>query len=130
MNVKWAIAVLGVALLCGLGCQRAPEPQFQWRSKGVASYDVALGKTVYDHYCSTCHGDGGAGDGFNSYNLDPKPRDLTDARFQKKSDTELADVIRRGGAGVGQSTLMPPWRETLNERQITDVILYVRTLRK
>jgi mono/diheme cytochrome c family protein len=85
----------------------------------------------YRHYCQTCHGETGAGDGFNAFNLDPRPRDLSDPSFQtKKSDAELADTIRRGGAGVGLSALMPPWGHTLSTRQIDEVILSIRALGK
>jgi mono/diheme cytochrome c family protein len=92
-------------------------------------YEARMGKVTFAHYCQTCHGETGAGDGFNAFNLDPHPRDLSDPEFQKKkSDAELADAIRRGGAGVGLSALMPPWGHTLSDRQIGDVVLYVRTL--
>jgi mono/diheme cytochrome c family protein len=92
---------------------------------------MRLGRETYGHYCQSCHGETGAGDGFNAFNLDPRPRDFSDALFQKKkSDAELADAIRRGGSGVGLSPLMPPWGHTLSARQIDDVILYVRALRK
>lgn len=92
-------------------------------------YEAGLGKITFTHYCRTCHGESGAGDGFNAYNLDPHPRDLSDPAFQKKkTDAELADAIRRGGAGVGLSALMPPWGHTLSGRQIDDLVLYLRTL--
>jgi mono/diheme cytochrome c family protein len=97
----------------------------------VDSYELRLGNEIYRHYCQTCHGETGAGDGFNAFNLDPRPRDLSDPALQKKkSDAELADTIRRGGAGVGMSALMPPWGHTLSARQIDEVILSVRALRK
>ncbi|MDL2717949.1 MAG: cytochrome c [Acidobacteriota bacterium] len=92
-------------------------------------YEVRLGKVTFTHYCQTCHGESGAGDGFNAFNLDPHPRDLSDPQFQKKkSDAELADAIQRGGAGVGLSALMPPWGHTLSARQIDELVLYLRTL--
>jgi cytochrome c oxidase cbb3-type subunit III len=92
-------------------------------------YEVRLGKVTFTHYCQTCHGESGAGDGFNAFNLDPHPRDLSDPEFQKKkSDVELADAIQRGGAGVGLSALMPPWGHTLSARQIDELVLYLRTL--
>ncbi len=95
------------------------------------SYELRLGKQVFQHYCQTCHGETGAGDGFNAFNLDPKPRDLGDPAFQKKkSDADLADAIRRGGSGVGLSPLMPPWGHTLSPREIDQVILYVRSLKR
>jgi cytochrome c oxidase cbb3-type subunit 3 len=92
-------------------------------------YEARLGKITFTHYCQTCHGESGAGDGFNAFNLDPHPRDLSDPEFQKKkSDAELADAIQRGGAGVGLSALMPPWGHTLSARQIDELVLYLRTL--
>ena len=73
----------------------------------------------------------GAGDGFNAFNLDPHPRDLSDPAFQKaKTDGELKDAVRRGGAGVGLSPLMPPWGRTLSAAQVDEVILYIRSFKK
>jgi mono/diheme cytochrome c family protein len=95
------------------------------------SYEQRLGRDVYQRYCQVCHGETGGGDGFNAFNLDPHPRDFSDPEFQKKkSDADLADAVRRGGAGVGLTSLMPPWGRTLSSRQIDSVVLYLRTLRK
>ncbi len=92
-------------------------------------YEVRIGQRVYQRYCETCHGSTGAGDGFNAFNLDPRPRDLSDPAFQKKkSDADLTDAVQRGGAGVGLSPLMPPWGHTLSQRELADVVLYLRTL--
>jgi mono/diheme cytochrome c family protein len=92
---------------------------------------MRLGKHVFQHYCQTCHGETGAGDGFNAFNLDPRPRDLSDPAFQsKKSDADLADAVRRGGSGVGLSPLMPPWGRTLSAQEIDQVVLYIRSLKK
>lgn len=94
-------------------------------------YETRLGHDIFAHYCATCHGDAGAGDGFNAYNLDPHPRDLSDPAFQAKTtDAQLADAINRGGAGVGLSNLMPPWGHTLSKRQVDQVVAFIRTLRK
>ena len=94
-------------------------------------YEVRLGSDVYQHYCQTCHGDTGAGDGFNAFNLDPHPRDLSDPGFQKgKTDADLTEALKRGGSAVGLSPLMPPWGRTLSARQVDDVVLYLRTLRR
>lgn len=94
------------------------------------SFEARSGRETYRHYCQTCHGETGAGDGFNAFNLDPHPRDFSDPAFQKKSDADIRDAIRRGGAGVGLSPLMPPWGRTLGDRKIDDVIVYLRTLRR
>ena len=95
------------------------------------AYEARMGKVTYTYYCQTCHGETGAGDGFNAFNLDPHPRDLSAPDFQKKkSDADLADAIRRGGSGVGLSALMPPWGHTLSDRQVGELVLYIRTLSK
>jgi len=95
------------------------------------AYELRLGRAVYKHYCMTCHGDAGAGDGFNAFNLDPRPKDLSDPALQKaKSDADLMDAVRRGGAGVGLSPLMPPWGKTLTPVKIEQVVAYIRTFRK
>ena len=94
-------------------------------------YELRIGKQTYRTYCVGCHGDVGQGDGFNSFSLDPHPSDLSDPAFQKsKSNADLADVIRRGGAGVGLSSLMPPWGHTLDGRHVNAVVLYVRSLKR
>jgi len=93
-------------------------------------YTAREGRALYRHYCATCHGAEGHGDGFNAYNLDPKPRDLADPDFQaKRGDDDLAAIIRSGGGVAGMSTGMPPWGRTLNERRIRSIIDYLRTLR-
>ncbi len=95
------------------------------------SYELRLGKDTFQHYCQICHGETGAGDGFNAFNLDPHPRDLSDPAFQKsKTDGDLKDTIQRGGSGVGLSPLMPPWGRTLSAAQVDEVILYIRTFKK
>ncbi len=123
-----------IALLCLLACSQRParrKPAAVGAPPREASYELRLGKGIYGHYCQTCHGETGAGDGFNAFNLDPRPRDFSDPVFQKqKSDADLADAVRRGGAGVGLSPLMPPWGHTLSARQVDEVVIYLRALRK
>jgi mono/diheme cytochrome c family protein len=123
---------IGVILLLGmLGCSRKPVVS---KPAGAplpeVSYELRLGKELFRHYCQTCHGETGAGDGFNAYNLDPRPKDFSAPAFQRKTDADLADAVRRGGAGVGLSPLMPPWGHTLSARQINEVILYLRMLQQ
>jgi mono/diheme cytochrome c family protein len=117
-------------LVAVAACARAPKvTQAVPAVAAPQPYPVAIGRDVYRHYCLPCHGESGAGDGFNAFNLDPHPRDFSDPAFLKKSEADVRDAIRRGGAGVGLSPLMPPWGRTLNDRQIDDVVLYMKTLR-
>ena len=137
MRLRTAAFALCVFLLLPGACARKPvaaPPKTPAAAKTPAAppplrYEVRLGKVTFTHYCQICHGESGAGDGFNAFNLDPHPRDLSDPEFQKKkSDAELADAIQRGGSGVGLSALMPPWGHTLSSRQIDELVLYLRTL--
>jgi len=128
------LAGIALVFLVAVGCGKAPAPPAK-HAPGPASaglsYELRLGRHVYQHYCQTCHGETGAGDGFNAFNLDPRPRDLSDPAFQKKkTDAELADAIRRGGTGIGLSSLMPPWGRTLSNSDVDNVVRYLRTFRK
>jgi mono/diheme cytochrome c family protein len=44
------------------------------------------------------------------------------------SDKFLIEVISKGGSGVGKSSFMPAWGSSLNEKQIRDIIAYLRTI--
>jgi mono/diheme cytochrome c family protein len=129
--MKIAPVVCALSFVVALGCQQRGRPAEPVAPPRGSLYEVQIGKQVYQQYCVGCHGDTGAGDGFNAFNLDPHPRDLGDPAFQKsKSNADLADAVRRGGAGVGLSSLMPPWGKTLDARRVDAVVLYVRSLRR
>ncbi len=85
-----------------------------------------VGKQYYEAYCMVCHGKTGIGDGFNAFNLDPRPANLTVAK--KRGDEHLFKVISDGSASVGGSPLCPPWGKTLAEDRIKSIIAYLRTL--
>lgn len=84
---------------------------------------------LFRHYCASCHGLTGAGDGSNADFLDPPPRNLTKRRYVARlTDDDLRNVIAHGGASVGKSKLMPPWGRTLSAEQVEALVLYVRSL--
>ena len=86
-------------------------------------------KKLYASYCATCHGDKGKGDGVAAGALPVKPRNHTDgAVMNPLSDQHLSDIIAKGGAAVGKSGFMPAWGASLNEKQIRDLVAYIRTL--
>ena len=88
------------------------------------------GRTLYLYWCSQCHGLEGKGDGVNSTpDMLINPRDHTDAAFMStKTDKQLEEVIRGGGASVSKSAIMPPWDATLTDQEIKALILYLRKL--
>ena len=92
------------------------------------TYEQRQGKYVFAKYCAVCHGNEGKADGFNTYNLDPKPRDLTEQHYLSEfSDERLIQIIRDGGRGANKSPSMPPYGWTLGKDDITYVASFVRT---
>jgi len=63
---------------------------------------------IYNTRCVTCHGPTGKGDGPVGAALSPKPRDLSDAAWQKSvTDEYIEKIVLSGGGAVGKSPLMP-----------------------
>jgi mono/diheme cytochrome c family protein len=95
----------------------------------AAAQDKAEGKKHYIIYCSGCHGESGKGDGQAAVSLPVKPANHTDgAAMNQLPDKFLFEIISKGGQGVGKSPFMPAWGNQLREKQIRDVIAYVRSL--
>src|SRR5689334_20124490 len=64
----------------------------------LLSYEQREGRDLFLKYCSVCHGDQGKGDGFNAFNLDPKPRNLADDKYMHTlAYDRIAQTIREGG---------------------------------
>jgi mono/diheme cytochrome c family protein len=108
MKTLWMPALLALAFslsACGSkdgGEKAAPKLK-------VSAADKAAARKIYAERCTTCHGEGGKGDGAGAQALNPKPRSFTDAAWQKKTtDDALRKVIVGGGPAVGMSPLMPP----------------------
>lgn len=88
------------------------------------------GRALYVYWCSQCHGLEGKGDGVNSTpDMLINPRDHTDASYMsERTDMQLEDVIKGGGASVSKSAIMPPWGATLNSDEIKALVAYIRKL--
>jgi mono/diheme cytochrome c family protein len=87
------------------------------------------GKKLYSEYCSTCHGDKGKGDGPAAQALPVKPADHTNgAVMNQLSDQFLTTIVSKGGSAVGKSSFMPSWGGALAEKQVRDIVAYIRTM--
>ena len=80
----------------------------------------AKGKTLFIKHCAGCHGVQGKGDGYKL--LGPDPANLTAPATRKKSDRALLATIHEGKPN------MPSWKGLLSERDIRNVLAYIRTL--
>ncbi len=133
-NPLLAIAASLVAALLAFAIVRSVVPvrgvpPLPREGFGSNLYLEGLGADVFRRYCVTCHGTEGKGDGFNAFNLQPRPRDLTRPEFQKaKKDRDLIDAVEKGGSAIGQSPAMPPFGRTLSPREVRAVVRYIRGL--
>lgn len=85
------------------------------------------GGEIYAANCATCHGDGGMGDGPAGAALDPAPAPIAHTS-QMMGDDYLFWRVSEGGAAAPFNSVMPAWKETLDEQARWDVINYVRAL--
>ena len=84
---------------------------------------VEAGKKLYQRYCASCHGPQAKGDGGMALS-GGTPSDLTDETWDYGStDGEIFVAIRDG-----VSSDMLAYKEKLNEKQIWQVVNFIRSL--
>lgn len=111
-----------VALLLGLSLHAA-----EMDVEGEAE----RARPTYEKFCTTCHGEAGEGDGVMAKFLDVPPKDFTNVEYMEtRTDEQLYTAIAEGGAAVGLSDKMAPWKHMLSEQDMKDLTLYVRELQK
>lgn len=87
---------------------------------------VNAGRATFDTFCALCHGSDGKGNGPLAQ-PDAKPQDLTDAAWVYGStDGEIFDLIVKGL--VGPPVKMPAFKATLSERDLWNVVNFLRSL--
>ena len=95
-------------------------------SVALAGGDAEAGKAVYLQNCSSCHGDGGKGDGPTGAALPVKPRDLS-STDKAGTPADITNVIKKGAMAYGGSPLMAPLPQ-LTDQQIADIIAFIAVL--
>jgi cytochrome c6 len=80
------------------------------------------GADTFKAKCAVCHGATGAGDTAMGKSL--KLRDLGSADVQKQTDDELSTMVTKGKGK------MPAYDGKLTKDQISEVVKFVRTLKK
>jgi mono/diheme cytochrome c family protein len=128
--------VAAFALGASIGCRAAPQLQpgdplldaiRAEERAGNLTYVESQGRHLFLHYCATCHGDDGRGDGQNASNLSPPAPDLT-ASSNPRGAALLRQVITEGSASVGRSPLSPPWGRSLSGQEIDYLVAYCQAL--
>jgi mono/diheme cytochrome c family protein len=84
---------------------------------------IEEGRKIYSRSCAPCHGPSGKGDGGMALG-GSTPADLTDDKWDHGStDGEIFVVIRDG-----VSADMEGYKDKLTEKQIWQVIIYIRSI--
>jgi len=96
-----------------------------------AGYWKMQAPNTYKDNCSRCHGaDGRGADNLEQAIARIMPN-FADPKWQaSRTDDDLANVILKGGAAVGQSEIMPPWEDVLEQAEIDSIIEYIRTFER
>jgi len=115
---------IGIALIVGMASAALWFGAAGGQSPQVQRTDPDAGGLIFRQNCTSCHGDSGRGDGAAAAQLDPRPANLTSEKTQAKRDVELLETIKFGRPG----TSMPGWMSELDERDLRNVMAYIRTL--
>jgi mono/diheme cytochrome c family protein len=126
------LRILGLAATIAVvaaGSGALPVGLFGRVRVAVAQPSAHPGKAVYDQHCVACHGAEGKADGRDAATLPVKPPPFTDGRLMNPLPDEfLFSVISKGAGAVGLAPQMPAFQPPLSDRQIRDVIAYIRTM--
>lgn len=88
---------------------------------------LARGSAIYEQHCTSCHGDGGMGDGPAGQQLDPQPAAVAHTS-RMLGDDYLFWRVSEGGSHDPFSSAMPRWQDVLEDTDRWDVINYIRAL--
>ena len=96
-----------------------------------AAGDEKAGAQIFKAKCERCHGDTAKGDGPDLKKLQAAttPGDWTDKGFNASlRDDFIVSMITKGGKANGKSPIMPSFQGKLTERQIQDLLVFIRSL--
>ena len=80
------------------------------------------GGVLFQENCAFCHGADATGKNWIGSFIEPHAHDLTNAEITKRQDEQLLQTIRNGLP----NTSMPAWKQVLNDKQIKDIIRYMK----
>jgi len=134
--ILFIIVIFTLAVVNSAYAVKCPEPRKTKSApasfvkiKDVVNADRANGKKLFNKTakpiaCKMCHGKTGAGDGKLGKILKPHPRNFTcKATMKKISAGQMFWIIKNGSKGTG----MVAHKKTLKDKEIWDIIKYIRT---
>ena len=124
--MKRSFALLGIAALACAGTLYAQSGQTKSKKPAASGAKdpaaIARGKDLFQQKCSICHFDTSDAKKIGPGLKGISKRGTFTVNGNKVTDENLKTWIENG------DNLMPPFKETLEEAQIKDVISYVKTL--
>jgi len=132
--MRWAAALITLAFAVALTTatadaqRRGGDPKLAARKNPVAANAASIkaGQALYAKNCRHCHGLRGRGDGPLAPK-DPKPADLTDAKWDHgSSDGEIFALIWNGAPAPKSE--MKGMKGTLTEKNVWEIVNYIRSI--
>lgn len=103
------------------------DPHYAYKSNPLTlnKTNLQAGEKLYQQNCVACHGTRGLGDGVAAKSLNPAPANIAaTVRMPMATDGYLDWTISAGGKPLG--TAMPAFKDSLSQKQIWQIILYIR----
>jgi len=121
--VTCLMSATGVVVLTSLDAMSAQERAAP-KQDIILGSDPRSGKSLFEQHCVLCHGPRGKGDGLEIAGAEVA--DLSSAATQRKLNVDLIKTIHDGRP----SKVMPSWKLRLSDKQVHDVLAYIRTLKQ
>ncbi|WP_299553747.1 cytochrome c [Seonamhaeicola sp.] len=102
---------------------KVPAKYEKMKNPTDPSVDLAIGKTLYNKHCKSCHGKTGLGDGPKADEVDGDLGDFSTAEFQSQSD---GAVFYKSYIGRDD---MPNYEKKIpDEEDVWLIVNYIRTM--
>lgn len=126
-RVLGGFAAAAICLLAGVGLYYRPLLAAALTPNPLSGDPASVGRgaKIWSAHCAVCHGGSAHGDGPAAAGLATKPEDLTDLPAPPIFPDGV--VAYRIAWGVD---LMPAWKGVLSERDIWDLVSFIRSLHK
>lgn len=121
------LAIAAAAMMCAVDVHAADPAKSLKNPVPSTSDSVARGEATFQKHCAFCHGPDARG-GATVLKGGVRPPSLVDNQWTHgSSDGEIYAVIHDGG---GTGSLMKSFKEKVTDREIWDIVNYLRGLAK